>query len=140
MWVPKLHVVRPGEEMAVADISGHQEFDKPQEAGRLREITKERGEGQLHPPFEVPLLLQHHGVRLPLHLLRPVPPGVTPGFLKASLDWPLHLDEDAALLEVEIREVVLDHQNVVVEGYSAVEQVKVVPKIVLNLGLSIGTF
>ena len=127
--MPEVYIASTGEAPAVADISGHQEFDKPQEAGRLREVTKERGEGQLHPPLKVPLLLQHHGVRLPLHLLRPVPPGVTPGFLKASLDWPLHLDEDAALLEVEIREVVLDHQNVVVEGCGAVEQ----EKVVLNL-------
>ena len=132
MWVPKLFVVGPGEEMAVADISGHQEFDKLQEAGRLREVTKERGEGQLHlhPPLEVPLLSQHHGASLPLHLLRPPHPGVAQGVLnfrlKASLDWPLHLDEDAALLEVEVGEVELDDQHGVVEGCSAVDQEKVV--------------
>ena len=118
MWVPKLYVALPGEATAVADISGYQELDKLQEAGRLRKVTKERG--------EVPLLLQHHGASLPLHLLRPPHPGVAQGVLKASLDWPLHLDEDAALLEVEVGEVELDDQHGVVEGCSAVDQEKVV--------------
>ena len=102
MWVPKLYVALPGEATAVADISGYQELDKLQEAGRLRKVTKERGEGQLHPQ------------------------GVLNFRLKASLDWPLHLDEDAALLEVEVGEVELDDQHGVVEGCSAVDQEKVV--------------